>query len=104
MVRSNRLVGMAGTRAMSAACSGCRSAANRNNEWIAASRALRLRALLPRACSRWSRNAPISGASRSSKSKWDGLQGSGHGVIFRALLTLPWVVGRVAEVQHAVPA
>ena len=31
---------------MSAACSGWRSAANRNREWIAARRALRVRALL----------------------------------------------------------
>ncbi len=30
------------------ACSGCASAANRNREWIAASRALRVRMLLPR--------------------------------------------------------
>ncbi len=36
---------------------------------MAASRALRVRALLPRSCSRWSRNAPISGAFRSSMSK-----------------------------------
>ena len=46
---------------MTAACSGWRRAAKRNSEWIAASRALRVRALLPRSCSRWSRNAPISG-------------------------------------------
>ncbi len=57
---------------MSAACSGWRSAANRNSEWIAASRALRVRALLPRSCSRWSRNAAISGASRSAMSSWLG--------------------------------
>jgi len=34
-----------------------------NSEWIAARRLLRLRALLPRRFSRWSRNAAISGAS-----------------------------------------
>ena len=33
---------------MSAACSGWRSAAKPNREWIAASRALRVRMLLPR--------------------------------------------------------
>jgi hypothetical protein len=34
-----------------------------NSEWIAASRLLRLRTLLPRVVSRCSRNAAISGAS-----------------------------------------
>ena len=51
---------MASTRAIWSACSGWRSAANRNSEWIAASRALRVRTLLPRSCSRWVRNAATS--------------------------------------------
>ncbi len=38
MARSDRFDGMARTRWMSAACSGWRSAANRNREWIAARR------------------------------------------------------------------
>jgi hypothetical protein len=60
--RSQRLGGRAALGRSSAACSGWRSAAKRNSEWIAARRVLRLRALLPRSCSRWSRNAPTSGA------------------------------------------
>src|SRR6266436_1979515 len=38
---------MASTRAITSACSGCCSAAKLNSEWIAASLASRLRALLP---------------------------------------------------------
>ncbi len=57
---------------MDPACSGWRSAANRNREWIAASRALRVRVLLPRVRSRCSRNAAIMGASRSARSSLDG--------------------------------
>ena len=49
-----RLGGMARTRLMSAACSGWRRAAKLNREWIAASRALRLRMVLPRSRSMWS--------------------------------------------------
>ena len=37
-----RLAGMASTRAISAACSGARGAAQRNSEWIAVRRALRV--------------------------------------------------------------
>lgn len=48
---------MASTRWIRAAFSGWRSEANAYSEWIAASRALRVRALLPRSCRRWSRNA-----------------------------------------------
>ncbi len=70
---SNRFGGMASTRWMSAACSGWCSAANRNREWMAARRALRVRVLLPRWCCRWSRNAAISGAFRSATSSWAGL-------------------------------
>ena len=36
------------------------------NEWIAASRAFRVRALLPRTVSRWSRKSSTSGASKSA--------------------------------------
>lgn len=68
MVRSKRLGAMASTRAMRAACSGWRRAANRNSEWIAARRAFRVRTLFPRSCSRWSRKAAISGASSSAMS------------------------------------
>lgn len=50
---------------MTSACSGCRSAAYRNSEWIAASRAFRVRGLLFRSRSRWSRNAVIRDESRS---------------------------------------
>ena len=60
--RSQRMGGMASTRAIKCGVFGWRSAAKRNSEWIAARRVLRLRALLPRSCSRWSRNAPTSGA------------------------------------------
>ena len=45
---------------MTAAWSRWRSAAKLNSAWIAASRALRVRTLLPRSFSRWSRNAPTS--------------------------------------------
>ena len=58
--------------AISAACSGWRRAAYRNIEWIAASLALRVLGLLARWYSRWSRNAAINGASRSSSSSLDG--------------------------------
>jgi hypothetical protein len=57
---------------MSAACSGWRRAAKLNREWIAASLALRLRIVLPRSRSMWSRNALITGASRSVKSSRHG--------------------------------
>src|SRR6185312_281798 len=65
---------MAMTRWMTAAWSRWRSAAKLNSAWIAASRALRVRTLLPRSFSRWSRNAPITGASRSVISSADGLR------------------------------
>jgi hypothetical protein len=71
MARSDRFEGMARTRWMSAACSGWCSAANWNREWIAARRALRVRVVLPRSRSRWSRNVAISGASRSAMSSWE---------------------------------
>ena len=73
IVWSARLGGMARTRSMSAACSGWRRAAKLNREWIAASRALRVRIVLPRSRSMWSRNALITGASRSvNKPAWHG--------------------------------
>jgi len=49
---SKRLAGMASTRWMTAAQAGSRSAAYRNSECTATSRALRVRMLLPRSCSR----------------------------------------------------
>ncbi len=68
MFRWKRFGGIASTRPIERACSGWRSAAKRNNERIAVRRALRVRAPLPRSASRWSRKAPISGASRSPTS------------------------------------
>jgi len=63
---SRRLAGIARTRWIVLACSGCLSAAYLNSERIAASRVLRVRTLFARSCSRWSRNAPINAPSRSS--------------------------------------
>jgi len=63
---SKRLAGIARTRWIVAACSGCLSAAYLNSERIAASRVLRVRMLFARSCSRWSRNAPIWFASDST--------------------------------------
>src|SRR5262249_17352314 len=60
-LRWYRLGVIASTRPMVAACSGWRSAAQANRDRIAASRLLRVRGLLPRPCSRGSRNVAISG-------------------------------------------
>ncbi len=73
MLRSARFDGMASTRWMDAACSGWRSAAHPNNEWTAASRLLRVVMVFPRSRSRWSKNEATSGASRSEKSRSQGL-------------------------------
>jgi hypothetical protein len=70
--RSKRFWGMASTRWIDPACSGCKRAANLNIEWMAARRAFLVRALLWRSASRWSKNAPMSGASRSQKSSFEG--------------------------------
>lgn len=57
---------------MLSACSGWVSAAYRNSEWIADSPALRVRALFPRSCSRWSRNPGIIDASSWSMPSREG--------------------------------
>ena len=65
--RSKRLGGMASTRSMSAACSGCRRAAKRNREWMAASLALRVRRLLPRSAFQVVQERPRSAGRRDPR-------------------------------------
>jgi hypothetical protein len=59
----------ASTRAIDEACSGWRSAAWRNSEWIAASRRLRVWAVLCRVCSSAARKPVTISASRSATSR-----------------------------------
>jgi hypothetical protein len=63
--RLNRFSGIARTRWAIGSETGSRDDTYRMNGRIAANRTLRVRALLPRPFSRWSRNAVIVGASRS---------------------------------------
>ena len=60
---------MASTRAIDQACSGWRSAAWRNSEWIAASRRLRVWVALCRVCSSAARKPLTISASRSATSR-----------------------------------
>ena len=60
---------MASTRAVIGRDAGSRTAAYRMKEWIAARRALRVRALFCRTVSRWSRKSKITGASRSAEAQ-----------------------------------
>jgi hypothetical protein len=57
------------TRAILPACSGWRRAANLKNDRIAASLALRVRAVLPRSASRWARKPLTSPASMAAMSR-----------------------------------
>jgi hypothetical protein len=63
-----RLGGIARTWVMVAACSGWSGRARPSTERIAVSRALRVLLLLPRSCSRWSRNPVTCVAVTASKS------------------------------------
>jgi hypothetical protein len=67
-----RLLGMASMRWIRALCAGSSNDTNRKKERTAVRRRLRVLALAPRFASRSVRNAPMSGASRSSSARADG--------------------------------
>src|SRR5882724_9397004 len=85
MRRTVRLVGIARTRWHAALAAGSSRATNRKNEWIAASRALRVREEFFRFVSSWSRNALTKGASTSDQNRRCGCGGGARVALGLAL-------------------
>ena len=75
---------------MSATCSGCDRAANRNSEWMAANRALRVLIVTWRCDSRWSKKELTTVASRSSKDNFAGAIPARIKLDLDAAFRLPW--------------